>query len=313
MTSFNTQQHDAALSHFDPHHELQSDTKEAVSFFMTAARSLPGAPQAIVDIISQETNADASTAIQKLTAAAHQQPALNELPDLGPSLLLPPADEEKSASAATNQAVEVSLVSPRSKYSLYIQQGGLLFKHPKKDSENFAIPSKDVVDKMIIFPKPEACRRTSSSKSTPVGDMILLCFTNEVSIGKKKYAQICFQLPTAFTVQLDADENANKDDNDKEEEEEVAEQPLQGTDLWVELLCESLCIDRATQPEKVIRVANPIEAQRDGSDDDDAFVFSSAQEARTSTTTGGMPFVKCYHGIQDGVLYPLKEGLLFFK
>lgn len=49
-----------------------------------------------------------------------------------------------------------------------------------------------------------------------------------------------------------------------------------------------------------------------GADVDD-WKFVSHKEGNTSTTTGGMPFVKCYQGVQDGHLFPLQEGLLFFK
>jgi hypothetical protein len=41
--------------------------------------------------------------------------------------------------------------------------------------------------------------------------------------------------------------------------------------------------------------------------------FQSHETPDQSTTTGGMPFVNCYHGVQDGILYPLEEGLLFYK
>mmetsp|Transcript_25970 Transcript_25970/g.39321 ORF Transcript_25970/g.39321 Transcript_25970/m.39321 type:complete len:431 (+) Transcript_25970:70-1362(+) len=41
--------------------------------------------------------------------------------------------------------------------------------------------------------------------------------------------------------------------------------------------------------------------------------FKSHDEGNTSTTTAGMPFVTCYKGVQDGHLYPLEDGLLFFK
>jgi hypothetical protein len=45
----------------------------------------------------------------------------------------------------------------------------------------------------------------------------------------------------------------------------------------------------------------------------DGWKFSSHKEGNTSSTTAGMPFVKCYRGVQDGHLFPLQEGLLFFK
>ena len=39
--------------------------------------------------------------------------------------------------------------------------------------------------------------------------------------------------------------------------------------------------------------------------------FTSFVDPRQSTTTAGLPFVSCYHGTRDGVLYPLEQGLLF--
>jgi hypothetical protein len=41
--------------------------------------------------------------------------------------------------------------------------------------------------------------------------------------------------------------------------------------------------------------------------------FQSHKEGSTSTTTGGLPCVRCYHGVNDGHMFPLAEGLLFFK
>ena len=41
--------------------------------------------------------------------------------------------------------------------------------------------------------------------------------------------------------------------------------------------------------------------------------FRSHNEGNTSTTSGGMPFVRCYRGVHDGVLYPMREGLVFYK
>jgi hypothetical protein len=52
---------------------------------------------------------------------------------------------------------------------------------------------------------------------------------------------------------------------------------------------------------------------RVGGSGHDGWKFSSHQEGNTSSTTAGMPFVKCYRGVQDGHLFPLQEGLLFFK
>lgn len=67
---------------------------------------------------------------------------------------------------------------------------------------------------------------------------------------------------------------------------------------WIEVLCKSL----AFQEKEVIMAQ-----------DCKGYTFEMFKEGNTSTTTGGMPFVQCYYGVKDGVLFPMKEGLLFFK
>jgi hypothetical protein len=85
---------------------------------------------------------------------------------------------------------------------------------------------------------------------------------------------------------------------------------LDRTDQYTRLLCKSLYLDVATQ---IIRVANPAAPTSSSMSTFWRYQFVSHQEQGTSTTTAGMPFVKCYAGVNDGVLYPLQEGLLFFK
>jgi len=62
-----------------------------------------------------------------------------------------------------------------------------------------------------------------------------------------------------------------------------------------------------------IRRVLPASAQCSASSSTHGYAFRSDHNAAFSHTTGGMPFVKCYQGVNDGALYPLKEGLLFFK
>jgi hypothetical protein len=67
---------------------------------------------------------------------------------------------------------------------------------------------------------------------------------------------------------------------------------------WIEVLCKSLVFQ-----EKEVIMAQ----------DRKGYTFESFKEGNTSTTTGGMPFVQCYYRVKDGVLFPMKQGLLFFK
>lgn len=41
--------------------------------------------------------------------------------------------------------------------------------------------------------------------------------------------------------------------------------------------------------------------------------FVSNTDEQISTTTSSLPYVTCYLGVQDGVLYPMEDGLLFYK
>eukprot|EP01082_Thalassiosira_pseudonana_P009702 g8476.t1 g8476 contig3:187587-189680(-) len=43
------------------------------------------------------------------------------------------------------------------------------------------------------------------------------------------------------------------------------------------------------------------------------YCFKAEGATGSTTTTEEMPFVGCYHGMNDGALFPLREGLLFFK
>ena len=43
------------------------------------------------------------------------------------------------------------------------------------------------------------------------------------------------------------------------------------------------------------------------------YIFQSDDGGNNSIMQGKMPYVKCYSGINDGVLYPMEEGVLFFK
>jgi hypothetical protein len=110
--------------------------------------------------------------------------------------------------------------------------------------------------------------------------------TGPVIFQNKPVSQICIQLPWEKT------QGALGPSNETSLTEDA-------TSSWLQLLTQSLGSSQ-TVVSRVVR-------QKGGNS------FSSFQMADTSTTTAGMPFVKCYHGVQDGVLYPLEEGLLFFK
>ncbi|GAX17775.1 hypothetical protein FisN_24Hh158 [Fistulifera solaris] len=180
----------------------------------------------------------------------------------------------------SDNQLEVSLTTPRVKAAWVCYEHGMRFTDKK--GESMVVRH---IKHMVVFPKPEDC-----NKNKNVTDMVLLIPNDPVTYKSKPQTQICFPLP-AVTPDCDNDEDSDG---------------LDPTDQWIAVLCRSCHYGVA----KVARVLNPaIETTT-------AFwryQFQSHQDEATSTTTGGMPFVKCYYGVQDGALYPLLEGLLFFK
>lgn len=180
-----------------------------------------------------------------------------------------------------SDTLEVSLTTPRVKANWVCCESGMRFTDKKGESL--------VVRKakhIVVFPKPEDC-----NKNKNVTDMVLLVPHDDdnVTYKTKKQTQICFQLPSTAP--------------DWEEDMEN----LDHSDQWIAVLCRSCSFDVAS----VARVINP--AMEDSTTAFWRYQFQSHQEESTSTTTGGMPFVKCYYGVNDGALYPMLEGLLFFK
>ena len=124
---------------------------------------------------------------------------------------------------------------------------------------------------------------------------VLLVLNEPVNYKNKSLQQICFALPTALP-----EWKCDEDDEDDWS-------GLDHSDQWMRVLCRAL----NQESKNVIRVLNP--AVPASSSTFWRYQFASHDDESTSTTTGGMPYIKCYHRLQDGALYPLQEGLLFFK
>lgn len=184
---------------------------------------------------------------------------------------------------ALSEPLGASFTNPRGKLQLTFHKNGIHCKNVKDDQ---LIIASDSVERIIIFPKPEDCR-TASDK---VGDMVLLCLSkkeqNAVSFKNKVLPQVCLQLPNIQPKLL------SKEDDETD---------------WIELLVNSLHLDPQHDVARVYNPILPLVKRGNG------YTFESFDEGGTSTTTGGMPYVKCYKGVQDGALFPMEEGLLFFK
>jgi len=162
---------------------------------------------------------------------------------------------------------DISMMQPRAKFTCTFCTDGLLCK-TNKDERLVVHYSR--VNRLIFFPKPEDCRKTSD-----VRNMVLVVLKEEVKFKAKPQLQLCFQLPSDICP----------------------------AGNWIEFLCNVLHLDK----ESVDIVPHPKLPKID------SYKFTSFAEPNSSTTTAAMPFVHCYHGVHDGVLYPLESGLLFFK
>ena len=206
-----------------------------------------------------------------------------------------------------SEPIETSFLSPRmGKFSLQLHENGLLatkmndptvqltlLKETKNESKA-ANSSSGSVSHVLLFPKPEDCKaivynRKIDEDSKPKkvsGNLVLLFLESQVQLPKQKSPtrQLCFALPCdkKLGVPIGPKGEGLNDENDP-------------TKAWGELLHKSL-------GGKLAQVLG-----------EDSASFKSHQPPNTSTTTAGMPFVSCYLGVNDGALYPLEEGLLFYK
>lgn len=167
----------------------------------------------------------------------------------------------------------VSMTTPRGKFQMTLYEKGIRCVNAKNQ---ILLVLPQYVERLVMFPKPEDCRATSKPSG---GNMVLLCLDSISTLlfNDKALPQVCFQLP-------------NKSPND--------------TTSWIDLFCLSLSLSK----KQVASVQNP-----KSRDENKRHAFKSHDEGTTSSTTASMPFVQCYHGVKDGVLYPMQEGLLFFK
>lgn len=246
-------------------------------------------------------NNDAQAVKDFLTQAASTSSASNQSKDGVPAPTPSSSATTDLGESLVETAVEVSCTTPRGKLQFDFRRKGI--ECTDKKGNCMKIPA-DAVQHCVIFPKPEDCQPIQR-KGVVVTDQILLVFGKDAVVtykNQKPLSQVCLALPTDLPVWKKNELGNDDDDNDCT--------GLDHTDQYTRFLCKSLSLDIATQ---IIRVANPTAPTSSSMSTFWRYQFVSHEEQGTSTTTAGMPFVKCYAGVNDGVLYPLQEGLLFFK
>ena len=270
--------------------DTENEEEEAVGPSKTKQ---PQEKETVVALVSSHSEESAATA----NAASPKSDKMSNNNNLGAPL--------------HKNSVELSLTNPRGKFHLTFHEDGL-YASTVKNPQSLVIP-KGAVRNAIVFPKPTDCQFISSdSKKATISPMVLLCFHDSgdeakdndeddqeltaVTFKDKPLSQICFALPLTLEESL---ERALKQQGNDSSSSSVE-------DAWMQLLSHSLDIPA----EDIFRIANPNITTGTAKP---RWTFQSYQEANTSSTAGNLPFVKTYFGVQDGCLFPMEEGLLFFK
>ena len=283
---------------------------DVASFLLTCTSTLPNAEEISQQLIGggndNEEDEDMEDVEKKndTTAVEDTKPAATSS-DPQTTLLQSIQSSQQHPTFATtnNEIIEVSCINPRGKFQLSIYKSGIILTNPKKPEE--VIPISNNVSNVVWFRKPEDYKKMKQlakngggssagkkDKGIP-GHMVLICLEEGTMFRNKPLKQVCFQLPT-----YPSQSTAECGDNSKQLNEKS----------WWDGLSSSLFTEDKVKS-GIIRVNSSMETGKSSN----GFVFKSAGEQGSSSTTEGLPFVGCYQGFNDGALFPLKEGLLFFK
>jgi hypothetical protein len=252
------------LSSYLLHHRFNGDAMATANFLLDATSTLPNAESLSARLLGSTTTNEEDEKINGVATAVSADATI-AFADFG---------------CALAPECSVSMTQPRGKFTMTVHENGIHFVNSKNQVVSI-LP--DSVEYLVMFPKPEDCRATTSKPSG--GDMVLLTTfaknDSVVSFNDKALPQVCFQM--------------------------AKEPPSHDETTWLDLLWTSLSLEK----HQVAIVANPkfnSTRTRNG-----VYSFKSHDEGTTSSTTAGMPYVQCYHGVKDGVLFPMEQGLLFFK
>lgn len=249
--------------------------------------NITGAASASVETVSKASNTDTST-------------------DTSPSPLL---------INDTSNSVEVSCINPRGKFLLHLYNNEIALTNPKTPEDKIRFSATNV-EHIIWFRKPEDYKKLKqlsscsggngkgNAKDLP-GHMVLICLGDGIMFRNKALKQVCFQLPSyphpSATAVASADDVAEKSGKNKQ---------LLTEKYWWNEFSKTL-LANATKG-GIIRVHATMDKPELNTGKIN-FVFRSEGESGRTTTTESMPYVGCYQGFNDGALFPLREGLLFFK
>jgi Histone chaperone Rttp106-like len=174
-----------------------------------------------------------------------------------------------------------SLSNPRGRFDVEWYENGMAFAEAKDPTSRIAV-ARGTVRHLVVFSKPEDLLRSKHRNLSGRAKK-----DSAASAGTKSMMLLVFRHDSECIYKK------------KRIQQVCLQLPGEVGDeaAFVDCVIERLGLDG---PSQVVRV------QGDRT-------FRSHSEAGTSTTTSGMPFVNCYHGVNDGVVFPLSHGLLFVK
>ena len=286
---------------------MQNDSTKTATFLLESLDNIPNIEE-INDNLNQESDRVEEERSRNILGTQIQSlPQINESND-----------------SSSSSSVTVSAVVPRSKFTLSMYEKGCIMTNNK--NEQILLHCNDIKH-VIVFPKREDCVKTPKLSKTAKnnveipGSMILaLLEEGKVNFRNKPLKQICFQLPQHWSQSTHEPNKGSLERSNIIDDFETK---------WVNLLESSL-------GNKIVRVYNPRFNQI-------AISLNKFQSDEgnpdSSMIQGGMPYVKCYKGeqrniclyqsqmhlffvyshnctlkgVNDGVLYPLDAGLLFYK
>jgi Histone chaperone Rttp106-like len=270
------------------HSNRFSENSEATATFLLEATStLPNAESISAELLRQSTEDDG---ILRMRKNNKQQEKEIEVPngDSSHSSIVNVDKVSESIQNTTETFVaewkDLSMMVPRGKFNCQLLEsgGGVLFVSSKKDDELFRIRPHHV-DIIIVFPKPEDRYKPKENSRTilfmKLVDDQSATIQGGMTHNKALAPHVVFKTKALSHVYFPIPMESSSD----------------SSSTFLSQWCQALSV-----PSKKIL--------RPGS-----YFRSYIEPGRniSSTTSGGLPWIRCYQGTRDGHLFPLKEGLWF--
>lgn len=277
-------------------HRFHNNAMDVASFLLTCTAALPNAEEISAHLMGGGEEAKDDTSVDG-EAEMKQEESKEDTAHTNNSDAKTTANNDDLGEAVPSfSSLEVSCINPRGKFLLSLHKNGIMLQNPKKAEEQITI-TKETVEHTIWFRKPEDYKslkqlKEGSKKPIP-GHMILICLEedNGITFRNKAMKQICFQLPSYPAPSVETDKDINEEG-------------------WYNGLDSALISENKSMTRVLAKMdTQTCKTKKAG------YMFQAGEgsSSNTSTTTAGMPFVGCNRGFNNGALFPLREGLLFFK